>query len=323
MSLQDETMATTRIAPVDKTHGVAALGCWTFGGSQWGGQNDSDSIAAMETALRCGMNHFDTAAGYGQGHSETIVGEFLKGRRDDVFLASKGWPWKPTEGMSDLLEGSLKRLGTDMIDLYYIHWPSKQRDPRPLMEELERAREQGKIRAIGVSNFSVEQMQLVQQVGRIDAHQLCYNLLWRFPERDVIPHCVENNIAVVTYSSIAQGILAGKFPRQPEFREGDSRAKMVLFEDDVWPSVYECVEQFKQIAGQIDRPLTHSAIRWVAAQPGVTSVLIGARDAKQVEENAAAMAGEIPADILDRLTQLSDAVMPHIPDVGNIFRYYP
>ena len=113
------------------------------------------------------------------------------------------------------IDQSLVRLQTDVIDLYYIHWPRQGQDLRPWMEGLEAARQQGKIRAVGVSNFSVDQMAQVATVGRIDAHQLCYNLVWRFAERAVIPYCREQQIAVTTYSSVAQGVLTGKFPRHP------------------------------------------------------------------------------------------------------------
>ena len=194
---------------------------------------------------------------------------------------------------------------------------------RPVMEGLEKARRLSKIQAIGVSNFSVEHMELVSEVGTINAHQLCYNLLWRYPERDLIPYCLEHDIAVVTYSSLAQGILAGEFSRHPRFKDGDQRSTTVFFDPDVWPYVYEAVEQLKTLAQELERPLAHLAIRWVAQQPGVTSVLVGARNAAEVRENAAAMSSDIPQEVFDRMTEISDQVTPFIPDVGNIFRYYP
>ncbi len=317
-------MPAARVASVDTAHGVLGLGCWAFGGSQWGYQDDSDSLAAMEAALRCGMNHFDTAEGYGNGRSERLIGKFLQGRRADIFLATKSTPYDPVaRAVRQRVDESLHRLCTDTIDLYYIHWPLKGKDLRPVMEALERARKEGKIRAIGVSNFSVEQMQQVSEVGHIDAHQLCYNLLWRFPERDVIPYCADNDIAVVTYSSIGQGILTGKFPREPKFQEGDSRAGMVLFDKDVWPSVYDGVKRLGEIAASLNRPLEHLAIRWIAVQRGITSILVGARNATQVQQNAAAMQGDIPQAAFESMTEISDALMQSVPDVGNIFRYYP
>jgi myo-inositol catabolism protein IolS len=305
-------------------HCALGLGCWVFGGAQWGGQEDADSITAMQAALDLGVTHFDTASGYGSGRSESVVGDFLQGRREQVFLASKFFPSEQTAQYAlDCLDQSLARLQTDCIDLYYIHWPVTDKDLRPLVEGLEQARSAGKLRAIGVSNFSVEQMAQVAEVGRIDAHQLCYNLFWRFDEQDIIPYCQEHDIAVVTYSSIAQGILTGKFPRQPEFREGDQRGKIVLLNEQVWPHVYEAVERLKQLSADCGRSLTHLAIRWVLAQPGITSVLVGAREAQQMRDNAAALEGDVPAEVLAQMTAISEETLPHIPDTGNLFRFYP
>jgi len=277
MSAWEQTMSganempMVKITPAGKTLSVLGLGCWSYGGSQWGGQDDDASMGAMGASLRCGINHFDTAVGYGGGRSETVVGEFLAGRRDDVFLASKSAPRELTRDEAiRQVEGSLARLGTDVIDLYYIHWPRKGKDMRGVMEGLEDARRQGKIRAIGVSNFSVEQMAQVAEVGRIDAHQLCYSLCWRFAEAEIMPYCAANGIAVVTYSTIAQGILTGKFPREVKFPEGDDRARMVLFDEAVWPHVYDGVERLKEVAAEAGRPLSHLAIRWAAEQDGVS-----------------------------------------------------
>lgn len=195
---------------------------------------------------------------------------------------------------------------------------------RPVMEALEEARAAGRIRAIGVSNFSVQQMEQVSQVGTINAHQLCYNLFWRWPERNVIPWCVAHGVAVVTYSSIAEGILTGKFgPAQPTFAEGDHRSGSVLFDANVWPHVYAATERLKALAADVGRPLVDLAIRWVASRPTVTSILVGCRNAEQVRQNAAAMAGRVDDNVIEKMTALSDEAFEHVPDTGNIFRYYP
>lgn len=312
------------IKPTDKAQCALGLGCWVFGGAQWGGQEDEDSRRAMQAAYDLGVNHFDTAAGYGAGRSETLVGEFIQGKRDDIYLATKFFPSEQTaEFVFQPLETSLQHLQTDWVDLYYIHWPKTGGDLRPTMEGLERARAQGKIKAIGVSNFSVEQMEQASEAGTIDAHQLCYNAFWRFAERDIIPWCTEHDVAVVTYSSIAQGILTGKFPREPQFREGDQRCGTVFFMPEVWPHVYEGVEQLKALSAGCGRSLTHLAIRWVLQQPGIVTELVGAREDAQMKENAAALDGDISPDVFARMTAISDEVMSHMPDVGNIFRYYP
>lgn len=166
-------------------------------------------------------------------------------------------------------------------------------------------------------------MAQVAEVGRIDAHQLSYNLLWRFPERDLIPYCIANQIAVVTYSSIAHGILAGRFARQLELAPGDQRHDILLFRQDVWPGVFEDVEQFKRVAQESGIHLIHLAIRWLLHQPGVTTVLVGARDAAQAAFNAQALQGEIPARVFDELGAISDRVMKDVPDEGNPFGHHP
>lgn len=313
---------TRKIGGIEFEPTVFSLGCWVFGGVQWGGQEDADSADALATAIRLGVTHFDTAQGYGRGRSESVCGENLAAVRDQIFIATKTTA-RTKEQMLELIDVSLERLRTDYIDLFYIHWPNKSVDPRPIVEALEEARAAGKVRGIGVSNFSIADMAQASEAGRIDAHQLCYNLFWRWDEKDIIPYCRDHGISVVTYSSIAQGILTGKFPEKPQFREGDQRPNTVHFDPEVWPHVYAGVERLKELAGESGRSLTHLAIRWAAQQPSIASVLVGARTGAQVQDNANAMAGEIDPAVFERMTEISDEVIAKIPDTGNIFRYYP
>ena len=312
-----------KLGKSDHKKNILGQGCWTFGGAQWGGAVDSDSIAAMDRAYELGITHFDTASGYGSGHSERLLGQFIRDKRDSIFLASKQSANKNKEKYARSIRTSMENLGTDFIDLYYIHWPKSNIDMRPTMEALVEAKEEGLIGAIGVSNFSIEHMEMVAEVGPIDAHQLCYNLIWRWDEADIIPYCVAHGIAVVTYSSIAQGILTGKFPKSPMFGDGDERPNTTLFDPEVWPRVYASVEEMKVVAAEARRPLHHLAIRWVTDRSGVSSVLVGARTADQVSANVEAMAGEIDERFFDRLDEISDGLLTLIPDTGNIFRYYP
>ena len=308
--------------------GGLGLGCWSFGGDAWGGQADDDSLAAMKTALELGIHHFDTAIAYGGGRSERVVGQFIREHdaRERIFLASKGnMPdMKPEQAVKQLTK-SLDNLNVDAIDLYYIHWPRSNKDMRPVMEQLERMREQGRIKAIGVSNFSVEQMQQVGEVGTVDAHQLCYSLFWRQPEAEIIPYCRENGIAVVTYSSLAQGILTGKFPREPGFPEGDQRPNAVIwFQEAIWPTVHEATERLKALAEREGQPLTHLAIQWALNQPGIDGVLVGARDGGQARENIAALGAQVPGEVLAEMTRISEQVMGVLPaDQWNIFGMNP
>ena len=296
-----------------------------FGGSWYvpystPGEEDANLMAAMEVAYEHGIRHFDTAARYGGGHSEELYGAFIKNRREQIFLASKSDTPEMTAGaMLAQVDGSLRRLQTEAIDLYYIHWPKTGQDMRPTMEGLEHARRQGKVRAVGVSNFSAEQMRQVQEVGKIDAHQLGCNMLWRYAEEEVIPFCARHKIAVVTYSSLAHGILTGKFARAPELAAGDQRHRILPFRADIWPHVHAGVEKLKALADGLGRPLAHLAIRWNLSRPGVTTVVIGARNAHQAEANVAALAGEIPAEVFERMTAISDETVAHVPNEGNLF----
>ncbi len=138
-----------------------------------------------------------------------------------------------------------------------------------------------------------------------------------------MPYCREHEIAVITYSSLAQGILTGKFPRQPKFESGDQRAGTVHFDAAVWPHIYEAVEQLKVLAREVERPLAHLAIRWILHQAGVNTALVGARNPEQVIRNVEALGGEIPAEIFERMTEISNGAIKHIPNTGNMYRYYP
>ncbi len=283
-------------------------------------EGDGELIDAMSGVYDAGIRHFDTGAGYGGGHSEELYGQFLKHRRDEVFLASKATPAAWTaEAMVEQIDGSLRRLRTDRIDLYYIHWPDPNADMRPAMEGLESARAAGKIQAVGVSNFSVGEMQQVAEVGTIDAHQLAYNLLWRFAEDEVMPYCAEHGIAVVSYSTLAHGILTGKFDRDPGLRAGDQRHRILPFRQDIWPHVYQGVEAMKVVAAEVERPLMHLAARWAIARQAMTTVLVGARNRQQATANVAALEGEIPSAVFDRLTAIGDDIARFMPHAHNVF----
>jgi myo-inositol catabolism protein IolS len=316
-----------RIGPDSRFHAPLGMGGSFYGIEQWGSQEEADVLAALTTALDNGITHFDTATGYADGHSEALIGRFMAedpSRRERIFLASKSNPAEITaHSILRDIDASRARLQTDVIDLYYIHWPQTGKDLRPWMEGLETARQQGKIRAVGVSNFSVEQMEQISRAGRIDAHQLGYNLLWRFAERDLIPYCVEREIAVVVYSALAHGILGGKYPRQLAFVPGDQRWTITLFRPEVWENIYDDVQALRVVADRTERSLAHLALRWLLHQPGVTCVLVSAKNARQAAENVEALQVDIPEEALAALTAISDRAMSKIPDEGNPFGHHP
>jgi myo-inositol catabolism protein IolS len=297
------------------------LGCWEFSDIGSGPPDDETSICIIRAARDMGITHFDTAQSYGDGHAESVVGRALVPFRG-LYIASKREASDRNSTVSSVKE-SLVRLGREWIDLFYIHWPRKGFDLRPMMEGLEQLRAEGLIRKIGVSNFSVADMQSVAEVGRIDAHQICYNLLWRYPERDVIPYCIEHGITIVTYSTIAQGLLSDKTRGPESFAKGDTRATTVYYRPEVWPHVRESVQVMQAVARRCGLPLSTLAIRWVLARPGVTSVLVGARSIEQLRSNVQAASAPIAPVVAEELSALSEEASRRLPDVGNIFLFYP
>jgi aryl-alcohol dehydrogenase-like predicted oxidoreductase len=282
---------------------------------------EAQATGIIAAALDAGVNHFDTAQGYGAGRSETVVGRALSGKTE-AFVATK----MSMAGREETLAGvkaSCERLGRDCIDLFYIHWPRAGTDPAPMMEALEEARARGWIRYLGVSNFSVQQMRDASRAGRIDAHQLCYNLLWRFPEEDVIPYCRENGIVLVTYSSLAQGLLSGTMPREPHFAPGDPRPATVYYDPEVWPHVRDGIEELTALAAKAGRPLSHLALRWLTDSGTIASVLVGSRNRAHLAGNLAAFEGAVDPSVMRQLDEASRRINRHIPRIGNIFKHYP
>jgi myo-inositol catabolism protein IolS len=323
----ESILARVQIGHSQKRHLPLGMGGSFYGLDHQHQQGESEILSALEAALENGITHFDTATDYGDGYSERLLGRFMAAdskRREQVFLASKAnLNDISARAINKAIEASLERLQTEVIDLYYLHWPRTGQDMRPWMEGLEAARQQGKIRAIGVSNFSVAQMRELAEVGQIDAYQLGYNLLWRFGEKEILPHCTKHNIAVIAYSALAHGILSGKYARNLEFVPNDQRWSISLFKDDVWPEVHDAVETFKHVSAREQVPLSHLALRWLLHQPAITSVLVSAKNKQQVLENRKALNLEITDSVLDELTRLSDRVIQTIPDEGNPFGYHP
>lgn len=297
------------------------LGGWQFGNTGTGQPDDRASIAVIHAAGDRGVLHLDTAQGYDDGHSEAVIGRALAAVPTPFFVATKSGVLAPGE-VPAAVDASLHRLGRAWIDLFYIHWPRKV-DMRPMVEALERERTRGRVRLIGVSNFHVPDLESVAQAGRIDAYQLCYNLLWRHPERDVIPYCIEHGITLVTYSSIAQGLL-GEGLRGPErFAPGDARRNTLYYQPEVWPHVRRSVEAMQEVARRAGQALSALALRWVLGRPGVVSSLVGTRSLQQLERNVAAAAARNDAAVDRELDALSVEAMRHIPGDGNIFLYTP
>jgi aryl-alcohol dehydrogenase-like predicted oxidoreductase len=261
----------------------------------WGHVDDRESIAAIHQALDCGINLIDCAPIYGLGHSEDLVGKAIQGRRDEVFLSTKCGVLPPrSKGQSPIrcltresvlreCDASLRRLRTDVIDLYQCHWPDPATPIRETMEALVTLLEREKIRAIGLANFSCEEIAAAREFAPIHAVQLPFSMLRLRASEDLIPYCAECGIGVVPYDCLAKGLLAGKFNTQSKFE--DIRARDPEFIGARYQRNLEVVEQLKNIAGRCDKTLAQLAVNWATTHPGVTAAAVGVKRPSQVLEN--------------------------------------
>jgi len=288
------------------------MGTWQAGKDMWVGIDDAQSTKAIKAACDAGITTFDTAEVYGNGHSERIVGNALYDVRDRVVIATKVFSnHLKYNQVIDACHGSLKNLKTDYIDLYQIHWPPGSFGAKKVpLEETMRAmadlKAQGKIRAIGVSNFSRSQLEEAATFGRIDSLQPPYSLFWRKVETDALPYCRENNITVLAYSSMAQGLLTGKFGPDHTFAKGDHRFRNKLFQPENYRRVRKALEKLDPIAAANHITLGQLALAWIISQPGVCAIA-GARNPEQAVQNAAA------ANV-----RLSDTDLAAVDDIGRI-----
>ncbi|WP_069789260.1 aldo/keto reductase [Cyanobacterium sp. IPPAS B-1200] len=295
------------------------MGTWQAGKRMWSGIDDNESIKAIRAAVEGGITTIDTAEVYGEGHSERIVAQALKDIRDKVVYATKVFAnhLKYDEVIS-ACETSLKNLSTDYIDLYQIHWPSGtwNSDIVPIeetMKALNKLKDDGKIRAIGVSNFSVTQLQEAKQYGEIVSIQPPYSLFWRGVEKEIQPYCVKNTLSILSYSALAQGILTGKFGANPQFEEGDHRVNNRLFQQPHWDRVQKALDLLHPMAKGYDCTLGQLAIAWLISQPQ-THAIVGARNVEQVEQNVKAGDIKISDEDLQKISDIGKEVSKHFDD---------
>ncbi len=279
---------------------VIGFGSWALGGAgwrySWGPQDDEDSIKAIWRAIDLGVNWIDTAAVYGLGHSEEIVGKAIKGLSQKPIIATKcSRVWDENgniqgnltrESIRREVEDSLRRLDVDVIDLYQIHWP----DPEEYIEEawatMADLVKEGKVRYIGVSNFNVEQMKRISKIHPIASLQPPYSMFRRNIETEILPYCKENNIGVVVYSPMQKGLLTGKYNAETisKLSPDDHRRNDPMFKEPQLTVNVEFVEKIKSLAERYGRTPAQLAIAWVLRRPEVTSAIVGIRRPSQIEE---------------------------------------
>jgi aryl-alcohol dehydrogenase-like predicted oxidoreductase len=288
------------------------LGCWSIGGWMWGGTEEKEAIATIHAALDMGINLLDTAAVYGYGNSEEIVGRALAGgRRDKAIVATKATlDWTDDgkvfrngtkERVAKEVEDSLRRLQTDVIDIYQVHWP----DPLTPIEETAAAMkallDAGKIRAIGVSNYSVEQMERFAAIAPLHTTQPPYNLFERDADKEILPYGAEHGIVGLTYGAICRGLLSGKMSRERGFSGDDLRLNDPKFKEPRFSQYLGAVERLDALARErYGKRVIDLAIRWLLEKPGVGVALWGARKPSQLDDVPGTMGFSIdPATIAE------------------------
>lgn len=312
------------------------FGSWAAGGWMWGGTEQNDAVGAIHASYDLGVTSIDTAPIYGQGLSEQIVGEAIKSLpRDKVQVLTKfGMRWDLARGDFAMktkdndghaldvykyagrasvikeCEASLRRLGTDYIDLYQQHWPDTTTPIDETMEAVQRLVEQGKVRAVGVSNYSVAQMEEAEKTVPLASNQVPYSMLRRDIEKDVVPYCQQNNKGILVYSPLQLGLLTGKMRPGQHFDASDLRSTNRLFQPGSVARVNEFLNKIRPLAETKNATLGQLVLRWTLAQPGVAVALVGARNPEQAVQNARATDVQLSFEEIDFINRQLRALEP-------------
>lgn len=287
------------------------FGAWAIGGWMWGKTDINESIAAIQKSYELGVTSIDTAAVYGFGLSEDIIAKAVKGKRDKFQIFTKcGLRWDLKKGTHyfDTIdndnknieiykysgkesiikecENSLKRLKTDYIDLFQIHWPDETTPFDESMEAFDKLIKEGKIKAAGVSNFNIKQMQQSEKKFKLSSNQIPYSMINRANDNDIIPYCIKNKTGILVYSPMQGGLLTGKITTDYKFSDGDNRASSNFFKKENIEKTNNFLNKIKYIAEEKKITLGQLVINWTLQKEGITGVLVGARNPKQAEENA-------------------------------------
>ncbi len=296
---------------------VIGYGAWGIGGAPfWKNEGDKKSIDSIKASFDQGINIFDTAPVYGFGHSEELIGKALKPVREKVTIATKcGLRWDK-ESLSALrkdasrksileeIDQSLKRLGTDWIDIYQVHWPDVETSHQETMEALLEIQEQGKICSIGVSNYSAAQIKECSQYAKIISLQPEYSLLAREIEKETAPLCIENNIGIIAYSPLSSGVLTGKYDKNTKFKDWRGKGIIGTFAGEGYTKNISKVDMLKVIALEEGKTCGQVAINWVLRQPGLTTALVGVKNPVQMEENLKSIGWQPSKENCEKIEQI-------------------
>ncbi len=295
---QKVNMETRQFGNTDMKITRIGFGAWAIGGGNWafawGPQDDGEAISAIRRAIEAGMNWIDTAAVYGLGHSEELVGKAIKGIAPRPYIFTKcGLVWDENRKTGQNLksasirrecEASLKRLDLDVIDLYQVHWPVEE-DIEEAWETLVKLKEEGKVRYIGVSNYNVEQMNKCRAISPVSSLQPPYSLINRDYEKEILPFCLENNIGVIVYSPMGSGLLTGAMTREriASMPSDDWRKRSTAFNEPELSKNLALADRLKTIGRLHGRTAGEVAIAWTLRNPAVTAAIVGGRSAAQVD----------------------------------------
>jgi aryl-alcohol dehydrogenase-like predicted oxidoreductase len=306
-------METRILGQSDLEISVLAFGAWAIGGWLWGGADSKEAVKAIETAVDHGMTTIDTASVYGFGLSEELVGKAIKGKRDKVQILTKfGMSWDEKKGMfffaskdssgKDVeiyryaskekvindCDESLRRLKTDHIDLFQIHWADPTTPVSETMEALETLIKNGKIRAGGVCNYTVDLVKEAVTTFKLASNQVPFSMVNRGIEKEIVPYCIENNIGILAYSPLQRGLLTGKMKPGYKFNDGDTRPTTPYYKEPNFTKILELLTKIKPIADDRNVTLSQLVLNWTIKQPGITCALAGARSSSQVLDNIGA-----------------------------------
>lgn len=311
-----------KIGNSDLELSVITFGAWAAGGWMWGSTDRNDAINAIKAGYDLGVTSIDTAPIYGQGDSEEIVGDAIKGiSRDKLQLVTKfGMRWDLAKGDFGFksknnngkeidiykyagkesviyeCEQSLKRLGTDYIDLYQIHWPDITTPISETFEAVNKLIEQGKVRYAGVCNYNIAQLKEADQTLEIISNQIPFSMVNRGVEEETVPYCIEKNKSVLAYSPMERGLLTGKMTADYKFEEGDHRQGNKFFTPESIEKTNSFLAKIKPLADEKKATLSQLVLRWTVERPGITIALVGARNEKQAAQNAEAMNVKLNAE---------------------------
>ena len=305
-----------------------SLGTWPFGGgTYWGDQNEQDALNTVQTAIDCGINFFDTAMTYGKGASEEILGRALLGKRDRAIIATKAvWEALHKDRLEAACDASLRRLQTDYIDLYYIHWISEDTNLDETIEVMERLVKKGKVRTLGFCNFGIKRLTQLKENGKLrefHAHQLPYSLLWRPIEYEVAPATIENNMGIICYSPLFQGLLAGIYSSIEEVPMGlrgtrlydcSKRTDTQHHEKGCEKEVFEALGKIRALSNELGISMAELSIAWLLEQKGVASVITGARTPAEIIQNAKAADVHLDPDVIQTLNDITEPIKKIIGD---------